>query len=81
LSGIVTEATPAGDVPVAGIKVYLGTRTGWLEAVADPDGFYQFRGLYNGGEILQINSPAHQAIQATVSINGNTDFNVRLVRR
>jgi hypothetical protein len=81
LSGIVTEATPAGDVAVAGIKVHFGTRTGWLESVTDSNGFYQFGGLYNGGEILEINSPGHQAIQATVSINGNTDFNVRLIRR
>lgn len=81
LSGIVTEATPAGDVPVAGIKVYFGTRTGWLEAVTDSDGVYRFGGLYNGGEVLQINSPGHQAIQATVLINGNTSFNVHLIRR
>jgi len=81
LSGIVTEATPGGDVPIAGIKVYFGTRTGWLGAVTDPDGFYQFGGLYNGGETLQIDSPGYQTIKATVSINGNTNFNVRLIRR
>ena len=81
LSGIVTEATPAGDVPVAGIKVYFGTRTGWLESVTDSDGSYHFGGLYNGSETLQINSPGHQAVQATVTISGNTNFNVRLIRR
>ena len=81
LSGIVTEATPAGDVPVAGIKVYFGTRTGWLESVTDSDGSYHFGGLYNGRETLQINSPGHQPVQATVSISGNTNFNVHLIRR
>jgi hypothetical protein len=81
LSGIVSEATPAGNVPVAGIPVYFGTRTGWLAAVTDPNGFYQFRGLYNGGETLQINSPGHQALQTRVSINGDTRFDVQLVRR
>ena len=81
LSGIVTESTPAGNVPVAGIKVYFGTRTGWLESVTDSDGSYHFGGLYNGSETLQINSPGHQAVQATVWISGNTNFNVHLIRR
>ncbi len=44
LSGVVTEATPTGDVPVEGVAVYRGYSTGWLEAITDRHGYYRFLG-------------------------------------
>lgn len=81
LSGMVTEAGPAGDVPIERLPVYLGTRTGWRESVTDSSGFYQFPGLYNGDELLAISSPGHEKVERRVSINGDTRVDVHLIRR
>lgn len=81
LSGIVTEATPAGAVPLEGVAVYLGVGSGWRNGVTDQNGLYQIRGLYNSDNVLSIQSPSYQSAQARVSIRGDTRFDVQLTRR
>lgn len=81
LSGIVTEATPGGAVPLAFVAVYLGVGSGWRDAGTDGNGFYQIRGLNNGDAVLEIRWPGYEMIQKRVSITGDTRFDVQLTRR
>jgi hypothetical protein len=79
LSGIVTEATAAGDVPLEGVAVYFAASG--PGGLTDRNGFYQIRGLNDGDVTLDVRSPDHLSVQTRVSIRGDTRFDVQLARR
>jgi len=109
LSGVVTEVTPSGLVPVEGVLVeesscedippatpsshkscpaYISQTT-----KTDKRGLYSFSGLYSGQENVvwaskegfedpfPQHSPENSEGGQAVPIDGNTRFDIRLVRR
>lgn len=80
LSGLVTEMTAAGLVPVGGATVYRGVETGWRNATTDAAGFYEIRGLYDGPEALVVGKDGCLQQTLQVPINGDTRVDVQLRR-
>jgi hypothetical protein len=81
LSGVVTEAMPAGPTPVAGVTVYRGVITGWRVAKTDRNGFYEIRGLFDGVEEVSTNMEGYETAKSNVSIKGDTRFDIQIVKR
>ena len=82
LSGIVTEVTAAGAVrPVAGAVVYRAVTSGWQEATTDAKGSYQIHGLNDGTEAVSAIKDGYQTTEESVTVKGDTRFNIRLSRR
>jgi hypothetical protein len=82
LSGVVTDATRGGPVPVEGVTVYRGVVTGWRSATTDRDGYYSILGMFDGPEIVVADKPGYvQAQHKNVSIKGDTKFDIQLVRQ
>ena len=80
LSGVVTEATPAGSVPLADVKVYRGYATGWIEATTDRHGFYEIHGLYDREDVVVAKKEGYETRKSQVAIGGDTRFDIELVR-
>jgi hypothetical protein len=91
LSGVVSEMTPMGPVPVEGVRIYCepcgeGTHT---DASTDSDGFYSFRGVWvSPGIKTPIWVSKKDFLYASgrdgwteVSVNGDTRFDIQLTRR
>jgi hypothetical protein len=81
LSGVVTEMTPAGEEPLEGASVSRLYGGGWQDATTDGKGFYQIRGLYDRTDTVSVSKEGYQTQQQTVSVTGDTRFDIRLVRR
>ena len=82
LSGIVTEVTSAGAVrPVAGAVVYRAVTSGWQEATTDATGSYRIHGLNDGTEAVSAMKDGYQTTEESVTVKGDTRFNIRLSRR
>ena len=82
LSGIVTEVTAGGVVrPVAGVVVYRAVTTGWQESTTDAKGSYQIHGLNDGTEEVSAIKDGYQTTEDSVTVKGDTRFNIRLSRR
>jgi hypothetical protein len=80
LSGIVTEMTPTGSVPVAGTQIWRGYGTGWQVGKTDSSGFYEIHGLYNRTDEVSVIDPRFQKFNAVLTISEDTRFDVQLVR-
>jgi hypothetical protein len=82
LTGRVTEITSAGEVPVDGAWVYRGVPAGWQGGTTDKDGIYKIFGLIDGSDTVAAGKDGY-ANQETkgVTIEGDTRFDIRLVRR
>ena len=82
LSGVVTEATASGDVPIEGAFVYRRMVSGWQEGMTDRDGVYRIFGMFDGvGPVSASKEGFIQADHQNVSIKGDTRFDIRLLRR
>jgi hypothetical protein len=82
LSGVVTEATPAGIVPVEGVVVHCGVGNDSRAAKTDRDGFYTLLGMFDGtGTVVTIKEGYAQTQHKNVLIKGNTRFDIQLVRQ
>ena len=84
LSGVVTEASGTGLIPIANASVYRldEERSGWDDAKTDEDGFYQIRGLTDGSRLIGFTKDGYQKVeQADFPIHGDTRFDMQLVRR
>jgi hypothetical protein len=81
LSGVVTEMTPAGPAPVEGAWVDRGMTTGSQGASTDKNGFYSILGMYNGTGAVAVGKTGYKTEQRDVSINGDTRFDIQLVRQ
>lgn len=79
LSGVVSEMTPTGQVPVEGVHVE------WSDlhdvSMTDTNGFYSFSGVPAGLNSLWVNKAGYQAGTRQVTITGDTRFDIQLVRR
>ena len=82
LSGVVTESTPSGNVPVEGVSVYRGVVSGWRGATTDRNGFYSMLGMFNGTDtVAAIKEGYVQTDERSVLIKGDTRFDIQMVRR
>ena len=81
LSGVVTEMTSAGEVPVEGVAVYRGYGSGWQSGTTDADGFYQIRGLYDRTDIVSVIKDGYRKQEKSLTISGDTRFDIQLVRQ
>ncbi|MEO5742443.1 MAG: carboxypeptidase-like regulatory domain-containing protein [Vicinamibacterales bacterium] len=80
LSGVVTEATPTGNVPVEGVFVYLAV-SGQV-TTADRHGFYTMLGMVDGTETVATSKEGYTRTEhKNVSIKGDTRFDIQLVRQ
>ena len=93
LSGVVFEVSAAGRTPIEGVEVYCdscGSPDGHTFVYTDANGFYRLEWAANGVHPLFVTKESyrhpngaplddHGRIRATV--NGDTRFDVELVRR
>jgi hypothetical protein len=80
LSGAVTELVNGRVVPVADVAVYRGVTGGWQEARTDASGRYTLRGMYTSSDEVSVVAEGYQPFQQVVRIDGDTRFDIRLVR-
>lgn len=81
LSGVVTEVTATGPVPLEGVGVYLLVSGGWRSATTDSSGSYEIPGLYDLRATLSMMKDGYAPLTAIVVVAGNTRFDGQLVRR
>ena len=80
LSGVVTEMTAAGSSPVEGAGVWFPFSSGYREATTDGAGIYTIRGVVNGRYQVSVNKSGLAKETAEIVVDGNTRFDVILVR-
>ena len=83
LAGVITEATPAGIVPVAGVAVFcdLGG-SHWRRATTDRDGFYTVLGMFDATvKVVTTREGYAQTEHKNVMIKGDTRFDIQLLRQ
>ncbi len=82
LSGVVTDIDGNGlRVPVAGVSVYRGVVSGWRQGITDHHGFYSISGMFNGTEEVTTRKDGYANTRHEVSIDGDTRFDIELVRQ
>jgi hypothetical protein len=85
LSGVVFEVTPAGRVPIAEVSVYCdscGSPSGHTFVTTDARGFYSFDWTANGSVSLIVEKSGFRLPGGSIAtVNGNTQFDIELVRQ
>ena len=84
LSGVVTEATARGLVPIENAEVWRldEEQSGWDHNTTDKTGFYQLRGLSDGSRQATFSKEGYEKIdKGDVPVHGDTQFDVQLLRR
>ena len=81
LSGIISERTPAGVIPVEGADVYRAYGSGYQTAVTDKNGLYRIQGLYDRVDVLSAGKDGYQQFKETVAVHGDTRYDIQLVKR
>jgi hypothetical protein len=91
LSGLVYEVTAAGRVPIDGVVLYCdscGSPVGHTFVTTDAEGLYSLSWVWPGVTYLQVIGKTGfkyegpiQSLGIPVTINGNTRFDIELVRR
>jgi hypothetical protein len=95
LSGLVFESTANGRVPVEGVHVYCdgcGSPFGHTSVFTSADGLYSFGWAYNSTLPLLVQKDGYTVAGAIavlsngmarrmVTINGDTQFDIELIRR
>ena len=95
LSGLVYESTATGRLPVEGVHVYCdgcGSPVGHTSFFTASDGFYRFGWAFDGAMPLLVQKEGYAVVGATdvlsngmsrrsVTINGDTQFDIELIRR
>jgi hypothetical protein len=84
LSGVITEATATGLVPIenAAVSRLNEEQGGWDYATTDTNGFYQLQGLSDGSRETHFSKEGYQTIkQDQLPIHGDTRVDVQLLRR
>lgn len=81
LSGVVTEMTPAGPVPVEGAIVYRAVTSGWRAATTDEGGAYSIPGLIDGASSVTTDKAGYQDHKQVVTMNGDTRLDIQIARR
>jgi hypothetical protein len=83
LSGVITEATPTGLVPLANAQVWRldEEQSGWDHNTTDQTGFYELRGLSDGSRRATFRKEGYRDIElGDLPVHGDTRFDVQLVR-
>jgi hypothetical protein len=93
LSGVVYEVTPTGRMPIEGVRVFL---TDDQDIATDTNGFFSFRPVWlaGGNAIIWVGKDGFDNVEGqpivpgynepgwhVVPINGDTRFDIQLVRR
>ena len=81
LTGVVTEATSMGLMPVEGVLVYRGVITGYRVAKTDTQGFYRIPGLFEGVDVVTTDKEGYESSKSSLSIARDTRFDIQIVRR
>lgn len=95
LSGLVFESTASGRVPVEGVHVYCdgcGSPLGHTSVFTAADGLYSFGWAYNSTLPLLVQKDGYTVVGAIavlsngmarrmVTINGDTQFDIEVIRR
>jgi len=84
LSGVITEATETGPVPIENAEVWRvdEEQSGWDHHATDKNGFYQLHGLSSGSRETSFSKAGYQSVDLRdVPVNGDTRFDAQLVRR
>lgn len=83
LSGVITEATVAGLVPIENAEVWRldEEASGWDHQTTDKNGFYALHGLSDASRRAVFSKDGYQKIEQDVPVHGDTRFDVQLVRR
>ena len=80
LSGVVTQLTPMGAVPLSGAKVLLVVGDVWRNGTTDQDGGYQIPWLEDDVINVTVTMPGFATVSKTVTVKGNTRLDFQLVR-
>jgi hypothetical protein len=95
LSGVVFEITAAGQAPIEGVEIYCdscGSPEGHTFVHTDAAGFYSLAWTRNGVHLLFVTKAGYALFDPTgtlrdadgripATVNGNTRFDVQLVKR
>lgn len=84
LSGVISEATATGLVPIENAEVWRLDEelSGWDHNVTDRNGFYQLHGLSDGSRQATFIKDGYQKLDlGDVPVHGDTRFDVQLLRR
>lgn len=83
LSGVVTQVTTAGLVPVENAELWRldEEQSGWDHTATDKNGFYQIHGLSDGSRRATLIKDGQQFEQGTVTVHGDTRFDIQLSGR
>ena len=83
LSGVITEASDLGPLPVEGAHLSRLNEegSGWQEATTDKNGFYELKGLYDGEREVLVFKNGYDTAKSHVLINGDTRFDFHITKR
>ena len=83
LSGVITETSETGSLPVEGAGVWRLNDEGssWQVAISDENGFYELKGLYDGGREVSVIKDGYHTARSAVIIDGDTRFDREIVKR
>jgi hypothetical protein len=79
LSGVVFEVTPTGVMPIEGVQVEEYDRHQF--ATTDANGFYRISGGSAGRIGVGFEKEGYQSNRSTVTVNGDTRFDIQAIRR
>ena len=69
-------------MPVEGVLVYRGVITGYRVATTDTQGFYRIPGLFEGAQVVSTDKEkVNESWKSSLSIAGDTRFDIQIVRR
>lgn len=83
LSGYVSEATATGLVPIenADLSRLNEEQGGWDYTTTDKNGFYELHGLSDGSRKAVFSKEGYQKIEQDLRVQGDTRFDIQLLRR
>jgi hypothetical protein len=81
LSGVITELTSTGLVPIEGVEVWRLYGSGWQEGTTDRNGFYKIQGLYDRTDTVSAGKQGYQSFEERVAVHGDTRLDIQLARR
>ncbi len=81
LSGVISESTAAGSVPIEGAHVWRGYATGWVGATTNHAGLYEIRGLYDRTDEVVVTKEGYATDTRHLSISGDTRLDFQLVKQ
>jgi len=79
LSGRVSELTPAGPIPVEGVRIEETTMH--LFAMTDRGGFYDLAGLHASKSTFSASKKGYVIGLNTLTIKGNTRLDIQLTKQ